>query len=144
MIYRELWGLILSYSQLEGHKTLGTRLISGLDPYLLNWGYKLSRFHRNVCIFGRPDSPGNLPLPAQDCTALCYCFRLKSGRGSKAAKRLGDFLQTEWGCRLFQSRGARVHHPLFLWPPESFPVGLFCDHACLRLFLPWGILLVIG
>ena len=26
---------------------------------------------------------------------LCYCFRLKSGKGSKAAKRLGDFLQTE-------------------------------------------------
>ena len=35
------------------------------------------------------------PLPAQDCTALCYCFRLKSGKASKAAKRLGDFLQTE-------------------------------------------------
>ena len=77
---------------LEGYKTLGTRLISGLDPYLLSWGYKLSRFHRNVCIFLRPDSSGNLPLPAQDCTALCYCFRLKSGKGSKAAKRLGDFL----------------------------------------------------
>ena len=45
--------------------------------------------------FLRPDSPGNLPLPAQDYTALCYCFRLKSGKGSKAAKRLGDFLQTE-------------------------------------------------
>ena len=49
----------------------------------------------NVCIFLRPDSPGNPPLPAQDCTALCYCFRLKSGKGSKAAKRLGNFLQTE-------------------------------------------------
>ena len=38
---------------------------------------------------------GNLPFPAPDYTALCHCFRLKSGRGSKAAKRLGDFLQTE-------------------------------------------------
>ena len=27
--------------------------------------------------------------------ALCNCFRLKSGKGSKAAKRLRDFLQTE-------------------------------------------------
>ena len=38
---------------------------------------------------------GNLPFPAQDYIALCHCFRLKSGRGSKAAKKLGDFLQTE-------------------------------------------------
>ena len=40
-------------------------------------------------------APGNLPFPAQGCTALCHWFRLKSGRGSQAAKRLGDFLQTE-------------------------------------------------
>ena len=40
-------------------------------------------------------APGNQPFPAQDCTTLCHCFRLKAGRGSKAAKRLGDFLQTE-------------------------------------------------
>ena len=40
-------------------------------------------------------APGNPPSPAQGCTTLCHCFRLKSGRGSKAAKRLGDFLKTE-------------------------------------------------
>ena len=40
-------------------------------------------------------TPGNLPFPAQGHTHLCHCFRLKSGRGSKAAKRLGDSLQTE-------------------------------------------------
>ena len=80
-------------------------------------------------IFLRPDSPGNLPLPAQDCTALCYRFRLKSGKGSKAAKRLGDFLQTELGLRLFQSLGAKVHHPLLPQPPKSFPVGLFRDQS---------------
>ena len=28
---------------------------------------------------------GNPPFPAQGCTTLCHCFRLKSGRGSKAA-----------------------------------------------------------
>ena len=33
-IYRELPGSL--QNQLEGHKTLGARLISGLDPYLLN------------------------------------------------------------------------------------------------------------
>ena len=38
---------------------------------------------------------GICPSQHRDCTALCYCFRLKSGKGSKAAKRLGDFLQTE-------------------------------------------------
>ena len=38
---------------------------------------------------------GNPPFPAQDCTHLHQWFRLKSGRGSKAAKRLGDSLQTE-------------------------------------------------
>ena len=38
-------------------------------------------------------APGNLPVPAQDCTHLCDCFRFKSGRESKAAKRLGGFLR---------------------------------------------------
>ena len=59
-------------------------------------------------------APGNPPFPAQGCTTLGHCFRLMSGRGSKAAKRLGDFLQTEWGLRLCQSWGVRVHHPHFL------------------------------
>ena len=40
-------------------------------------------------------TPGNPPFPAQGCTTLWHCFRLKSGRGSKVAERLGDFLQTE-------------------------------------------------
>ena len=40
-------------------------------------------------------TPGELPVPAQGYTTLCHCFSLKSGRGSKAAKRLGDFFQTE-------------------------------------------------
>ena len=34
----------------------------------------------------------NPPFPAQGRTHFRHCFRLKSGRGSKAAKRLGDFL----------------------------------------------------
>ena len=67
----------------------------------------------------------NPPFPAQGHTHFCHCFRLKSGRGSKAAKRLGEFLHTEWGLRLCQSRGVRVHHPLFLQPAKSFPEGLF-------------------
>ena len=73
----------------------------------------------------RPDHPRKPPVPAQGCTALCHCFKLKSGGVSKAAKRLGDFLQREWGLRLFQSRGARVHHPFFYSPPKSFPEGPF-------------------
>ena len=68
---------------------------------------------------------GHLPFPAQGHTHLQHCFRLKSDRGSKAAKRLGDFLQTEWRLRLCQSWGARVHHPLFLYSPKSFPEGPF-------------------
>ena len=68
---------------------------------------------------------GNPPFPAQGCTHLRHCFRLKAGRGSKAAKTLGDFLQTEWGLRLCQSQGARIHHPIFLQSPKPFPEGLF-------------------
>ena len=45
--------------------------------------------------FLRPDRPGEPPVPAQGCTTLQHCFRLKSGGRSKAAKGLGDFLQTE-------------------------------------------------
>ena len=40
-------------------------------------------------------TPGKPPFPAQGRTHLQHCFRLKAGRESKAAKRLGDFLQTE-------------------------------------------------
>ena len=45
--------------------------------------------------FLRPDGPGEPPIPAQGRAGLWHYFSLKSGRGSKAAKRLGDFLQTE-------------------------------------------------
>ena len=45
--------------------------------------------------FLRPDQPGGPPLPAQGYTTLRHYFRLKSSRGSKADKRLGDFLQTK-------------------------------------------------
>ena len=67
-----------------------------LDPYqktedILN----KADFTGFYVFFLRPDHPRELPIPAQDCTTLWNCFRLKSGRGSKAAKRLGDFLQTE-------------------------------------------------
>ena len=68
---------------------------------------------------------GNLPFPAQGCTALCHCFRLKSGRGSKAAKRLGDFLQTEWGLSLCQSLRGEGPSPPFSIAPKSFPEALF-------------------
>ena len=63
--------------------------------------------------FVRPNSPGNPPLPAQDCTALYYCFRLKSGKGSKAAKRLGDFADRMRAQAISKPR-VRVHYPLFL------------------------------
>ena len=64
-------------------------------------------------------TPGNPLFPAQGCTVLCHCFRLKLGRGSKAAKRLGDFLQTEWGLRLCQNQGVSVHHPFFYNPTST-------------------------
>ena len=41
-------------------------------------------------------APHQEPLvPAQGCTPLQHCFRPESGGRSKAAKRLGDFLQIE-------------------------------------------------
>ena len=70
-------------------------------------------------------TPGNPHCPAQGLTHLWHCFRLKAGRGGKAAKRLGDLLQTEWGLRICQSWGVRVYHSLFLQSPKSFPEGLF-------------------
>ena len=67
-----------------------------MDPYQKIEGI-LSKagFTGFYAFFLRPDHPGELLISAQGCTALPHCFRLKSGRGSKAAKRLGDFLQTE-------------------------------------------------
>ena len=75
---------------------------------------------------------GSIPQgihPSQHRTALPSVIvsgLSQAGEGCKAAKRLGDFLQTEWGLRLCQSQGVRVHHPLFLYPPpKSFPESLF-------------------
>ena len=67
---------------------------------------------------------GNPPFLAQGCTALCHCFRLKSDRGSKSVKRLGDLQDSERGLRLCQSLGARVEKGGD-GPPKSFPEGLF-------------------
>ena len=58
-------------------------------------GISKAGFTGFYAFFLRSDAPGNLPFPAQGHTHLWQCFRLKSGMGSKAAKRLGDFLQTE-------------------------------------------------
>ena len=66
-----------------------------MDPYQKIEGISKVGFIGFYVVFLGPDCPRDPPFPAQGCTALCHCFRLKSGRGSKAAKRLGDFLQTE-------------------------------------------------
>ena len=58
-------------------------------------------------------------LPSQHRTTMPSV--IASSKGSKVAKRLGDFLQTERGLRLFQSQGVRVHHPLFPQPPRVLP-----------------------
>ena len=81
---------------------MGNKLISGLDPYQKTEGI-LSKagFTGFYVFFLSPDILGNHPfLPrastfAPGLTALKHCFRLRSGMGRKAAKRLGDFLQTE-------------------------------------------------
>ena len=80
----------------KGCKTLGNKLISCLDPYEKIEGI-LSKagFIGFYAFFLRPDCPGEPPVPARGYTGLWHCFRLKLGRGNKAAKRLGDFLQTE-------------------------------------------------
>ena len=104
---------------------MGNKLILCMGPYQKIEGISKVGFIGFLHSFLGLISLGNLPFPAQGHTHLWHCFRLKSGRGSKAAKRLGDFLQTEGGPRLCQSRGERVHHPFFYSPPKSFPEGLF-------------------
>ena len=62
---------------------------------------------------------GNPSFPAQGRTHLPHCFRLKSGRDSKAAKRLGDFLQTDYedsGYVKAEGRGSIT--PFFYSPPS--------------------------
>ena len=89
---------------------MGNKLISCLDPYHLNWGISKVGFTGFHAFFLRPDHPRESTLSSIGPHHLQHCSRLKAGRGSKAAKRLEDFLQTEWGLRLCQSQGARVHH----------------------------------
>ena len=83
------------------------------------------------------------PTP-NNVLGLGHCFRLKSGRGSKAARRLGDSLQKEWGLRLCQSWGGESPSPPFSIVPRVLPWGSLCDHACLRSSLLWGILPILA
>ena len=99
---------------LKGYKTLGNKLISCLDHYQKIEGILNKAGFTGFYVFLlRPDHPGESTLSS---TRLHHphCFRLKSGRASQAAKRLGDLLQTEWELRLCQNQGASVQHPLFL------------------------------
>ena len=66
-----------------------------MDPYQKTDGISKVGFIGFYGVFLRPDCPREPPFPAQGCTHLQHYFRLKAGRGSKAAKRIGDFLQTE-------------------------------------------------
>ena len=104
---------------------MGNNLILCLDPYQKIEGI-LSKagFTGFYAFFLRPDHHGESPLSSTGLIALCHCFRLKSGRGSKAAKRLGDLQDSERGLRLCQSLGARVEKGGD-GPPKSFPEGLF-------------------
>ena len=85
-------------SKKKGHKTLGNKLISCLDPYQRIEGI-LSKagFTGFYAFFLKPDHPGESPFPAQSCTALCHCFRFKSGRGSSQEIRrlLADRMRTQ-------------------------------------------------
>ena len=83
-------------SYLKGYKTLGNKLISCLDPYQKIEDTLSKAGFTGLHVFVlRPDLPGEPPVPAQGCTAFQHCFRLKLGRRSEAAQRLGDFSQTE-------------------------------------------------
>ena len=67
-----------------------------MDPYQkIECILSKAGFIEFYVFFLRPDHPGEPLVPAHGYTALWHCFRLKSGRASKAAKRLGDFLKTE-------------------------------------------------
>ena len=68
-----------------------------------------SRLQRTKCTFlFRPDLPREPFIPVQGCGCPWHGFQAESGRVSKAAKRLGDLLQIDWGLRLWQSWGVRV------------------------------------
>ena len=72
-----------------------------MDPYQKTDGISKVGFIGFYAFFLRPDHLGDLPFPEEGVSTsgfvsgLRHCFRLNSGRESKAAKRLGDFLQTE-------------------------------------------------
>ena len=66
-----------------------------MDPYQKIEGISKVGFIGFYGVFLGLIALGNPPFPAQGHTHLWHCFRLKSGMASKAAKRLGDFLQTE-------------------------------------------------
>ena len=87
----------------KGHKTLGkqTHFIFG------SLSFKLRVLAKQVSqdfmdSFSGLITPGNSSFLAQGCTHLWHCFRLKSGRGSKAAKRLAA-LQSS--CRQIEDSG---------------------------------------
>ena len=96
---------------------MGNKLILCLDPYQKIEGI-LSKavFTRFYAFFLRPDRPGELLVPAEGCTALGHCFRLKSGGGSKAAKKLGDFLETERTQAMSKPRGEDPSFPFSIVP----------------------------
>ena len=115
---------------------MGNKLISCLDPYQKIEGIRSKAgFTGFYAFFLRPDRLTELHVPAQGCTALLDGFRLKSGGGSKAAKKLGDFLETERTQAMSKPRGEGPSPP-FSIAPQVLSCGPLHDHACLRLSLP--------
>ena len=98
---------------------------------------------QNAHSFSGQICPQEVFVLVQGCSCLWHCFQAESGMGNKATKRLGDFLQKEWGIRLWQSQGVRVSLLLLCRPLSPSLMALhYC--ACLRLPLPWGVLPIIG
>ena len=63
-------------------------------------------------------TPGNPSFPAQGCTTLHRCFRLKSGRKSKATKRLETSCRQNEDSGYVKAEGQGSITPFFYSPPS--------------------------
>ena len=68
---------------------------------------------------------GSPPISEQSRTHLQHCFRFKSGRGSKADKRLVDRCRQNEDSGYVKAKGQGSIAPFFYSSPKSFPQGPF-------------------
>ena len=106
----------------KGNKTLGNELISSLDPHLKIEGIpNKARFTGLYVFLLRPDDPREPPVPAQGSTTLRHCFSLKSGRESKAAKKIRRLLADIMRIQTMSKLRGEDPSPPFPIAPQVLP-----------------------